>query len=153
MLKVLAIASSLALAACASATRGSRCAPIDPEMYLEYGGLYDECTVDRAARVVFRPRIEVNYTPPVNVICAIVELRGIVDTSGKVIPETVEIRLTNDGQYAELVMSKLNQFRFSPGRAKNGRAVHQITRFDSKTQVRFPVSIQGQATRQSSVSC
>ena len=122
-------------------------------MYLEYGGLYDECTVDRAARVVFRPKIEVNYTPPVNVICAIAELRGVVDTTGKVIPETVEVRLTNDGQYAELVMSQLNQFRFSPGRSKDGRAVHQITRFDSRTQVRFPVSIQGQTTRQSSSGC
>ena len=146
-------ASVALLVACASATKGRRCTPIDPELYLDYGGLYDECTVDRPARVVFRPTIEINYRPPQNVICSFADLRGIVDTTGRLIAETVQVGRTNDGQYVELVLAKINQFRFSPGRTKDGRAVHQIARFESRTQVRLPVSIPGETSRASTAAC
>ena len=153
MQRAFLVMGCLVAAACASATRGSRCAPIDPELYLDYGGLYDECTVDRAARLVFRPTLEVNHRPPQNVVCAFAEFRVIVDTTGKAIPETIQVGRTNDAQYVELVLANLGQFRFAPGRMKDGRAVHQITRFESRTQVRLPVSIQGQTTRTSSAAC
>ena len=146
------VGALVAVAACASAAKGSRCAPIDPELYLHYGGLYDECTVDRPARVLFRPKIDVNYLPPQNVICSFADLKGIVDTTGKLIAETVEVARTNDGQYVELVLAKINQFRFLPGRTKDGRAVHQIARFDSRTQVRF-LSTQAEGTRPSTTAC
>ena len=119
-------------AACASASRGTRCAPIDPELYLDYGGLYDECTVEQRARMTGTPRLEYPYTPPQNVACLVGVLRFIVDTLGRPIPESVEIVGGNDQHYVEVMLNYLPQVRYSPGRVHK-RAVHQIVRWESRT--------------------
>lgn len=122
------------LAACASAAKGSRCPPVDPESYVDYGGLYDECTVEQRARISFQPRLEYPYQAPRNVNCLVGELRFIVDTLGKPLAETVEVTRANDERYIEIMVGALQQLRFTPGRVK-GRAVHQIARWESRTAV------------------
>ena len=139
MLRAAAVLASLAVGACASAARAPRCAPIDPEAYLDYGGLYDECTVEQRARLSFAPRIEYPYQPPRGVTCVFAELKMIVDTAGRPLPETVQVAQGNDERYVELMMTYLPQVRFSPGRIK-GRAVHQIARWESRTAVRQSVT-------------
>lgn len=146
MLRAAAILASLVVGACASAARASRCAPIDPEAYLDYGGLYDECTVEQRARLSFAPRIDYPYQPPRGVTCVFAELRLIVDTAGRPLPETVQVAQANDERYVELMMSYLPQVRFSPGRVKD-RPVHQIARWESRTAVRQPVTRPTMASR------
>lgn len=134
MHRVIAI---LAFAAgCAGATRGMRCAPVDPELFADYGGLYDECTVEQRARVASQPRIDYPYQAPNNVSCLFAELRVIVDTTGRPIPETAQVTRANDQRYVEVVLNSLSQLRFSPGRVK-GRAVHQYARWEARTTVRM----------------
>lgn len=141
-----ALLAPLLLAGCASASRGQQCPPIDPEAYLDYGGLYDECTVEQRARLSFAPRIDYPYQPPRGVTCVFAELRLIVDTAGRPLPETVEVAQANDGRYVELMMTYLPQVRFSPGRVR-GRPVHQIARWESRTAVRQPVARPTTASR------
>lgn len=131
----------LLLIACAS-TRGARCVPIDPELFEEFGGLYDECTVEQRARLVGTPIIDYPYAAPRNVSCVIGVLRFVVDTNGKAVPRTVEVAGGNDERYVELMVQHLPQVRFSPGKVK-GRAVHQIARWESRKTVRLPVSVDG----------
>ena len=121
-------------AACASAGKGVRCAPIDPELYMDYGGLYDECTVQQRARMSNTPRIEYPYTPPRNLVCLIGTLRFVVDTLGKPIPQSVEVAAANDERYVEAMLNYLPQLRYAPGRVNN-RPVHQIVRWESRTPV------------------
>jgi hypothetical protein len=154
MLTRLALAAAIAaLAACASMAKGNRCAPIDPELSADYGGLYDECTVDQSARIIGTPVIDYPYTAPRNVVCVIGVLRFVVDTTGKPIPRTVEVAAGNDQRYVELMISHLPQLRFAPGRIK-GRAVHQLSRWESRKSLRVPTSVTGRtsATR-SDPSC
>jgi hypothetical protein len=131
VLRPILLASVLLLVACAS-TRGSRCAPIDPELFLEFGGLYDECTVDQRARMTGTPRIDYPGAPPRGVNCLIGVLRFVVDTTGRVLPQTVQVAAANDQRYIEVMVNYLPQLRFAPGKVK-GRAVHQIARWESRT--------------------
>lgn len=133
--RAVAVAFVLVLAACASGGRTSRCAPIDPELYLDYGGLYDECTVEQRARVASRPRIEYPYRAPSNVVCLFAELKFIVDPMGRPIAETVQVTRANDQRYVDIVLNVLPQLRFTPGKVK-GRAVHQYARWEARTAVR-----------------
>ena len=135
MPRAAAVVLTLLLAACASMGRSKRCAPIDPESFLDYGGLYDECTVGQRARLIFAPRIEYPYQPPRGLRCVSAELRVVVDTLGRPLPETVQVAQANDARYVELMVNHLPQVRFSPGRV-DGRAVHQIARWESRTAVR-----------------
>jgi hypothetical protein len=137
--------------ACASAAKGKRCAPIDPELYLDYGGLYDECSVEQRAHLSFAPRIDYQYSAPPNVYCLYGSLRFIIDTLGKPLPQTVEVTAANDERYIELMVNYLPQVRFTPGRVKK-RPVHQIVRWESRTAVRLPVSTSRTATTRT-VSC
>jgi len=139
MLKWTLVGTLALLAACASTSQSRRCAPIDPELYLDYGGLYDECTVEQRARVSSQPRIEYPYQAPNNLVCLFAEIRVIVDTTGRPIPETVQVTRANDERYVEIVLNSLSQLRFVPGRVK-GRAVHQYARWETRTAVRLPVS-------------
>jgi hypothetical protein len=139
------LASIALLVACTSAPRGSRCAPIDPELYADFGGLYDECTVEQRARMIGTPVINYPYTAPRNVVCVIGVLRFVVDTTGRPIPKTVEVAGGNDQRYVELMIDHLPQVRFAPGRIK-GRAVHQIARWESRKSMRLPVSVDGRAS-------
>ena len=144
-MRLIAAFTVLALAACASATRGGRCAPIDPDLYADFGGLYDECTVDQRARLIGTPVIDYPYSAPRNIVCAIGVLRFVVDTNGKAIARTVEVAGGNDQRYVELMIDHLPQVRFAPGRIK-GRAVHQIARWESRKSLRLPVSVDGRAS-------
>lgn len=130
----------LVLAACASASRSQRCAPIDPELFADYGGLYDECTVEQRARLTFAPRIDYPYAAPRNVTCLIGTLKFVVDTLGHVLPETAQVAAGNDQRYVELMLNYLPQLRFAPGKVK-GRSVHQVSRWESRTAARLPVSM------------
>jgi hypothetical protein len=138
------LGAAVLVVACAS-TRGSRCAPIDPELYADFGGLYDECTVEQRARMIGTPVINYPYTAPRNVVCVIGVLRFVVDTTGRPIPKTVEVAGGNDQRYVELMIDHLPQVRFAPGRIK-GRAVHQIARWESRKSMRLPVSVDGRAS-------
>ena len=127
------LASVILLVSCASA-RGSRCPPIDPELFEEFGGLYDECTVEQRARMTGTPRLDYPGAAPRGVTCLIGVLRFVVDTSGKVLPRTVQVSAANDERYVEVMVSYLPQLRFAPGKVK-GRAVNQIARWESRTRV------------------
>jgi hypothetical protein len=151
VLRRLAIGALFAGAACASASRSSRCAPIDPELYEDYGGLYDECTVEQRARLTSQPRVDYPYQPPRNVYCLIGELRFVVDTFGRALPQTVEVVRANDERYIEVMVNALPQLRFTPGRVKR-RAVNQIARWESHTVVGLPVSTSRNPTARNS-SC
>lgn len=129
------LAVGLVLAACASASKSRRCAPIDPELYLDYGGLYDECTAEKRASLTFTPRLDYPYQVQPNVYCLYGSLRFIVDTIGKPIGQTVEVVSGNDQRYVEIMVNYLPQLRFSPAQVK-GRAVHQIARWESRMPVR-----------------
>ncbi len=144
------LAVLLTLAACASARKATRCAPIDPELYLDYGGLYDECTVEKRAHLSFAPRIQYPGAAPMNVACVYGTLRFIVDTLGKPIGQSVEVIAGNDQRYVEAMLGSLAQVRFAPGRVKN-RPVHQIVRWESRTPVSQLSSIRTTAT--STISC
>lgn len=136
MLKRLVIVGSvLVLCGCVSSrTRNMRCAPIDPELYADYGGLYDECTVERRARLTYQPRLEYPYQPPRNVYCLIGELRFIIDTLGRPIQQTVEVTQANDERYIEIMVGALPQVRFAPGYVKD-HPVFQVVRWQSRTNV------------------
>lgn len=125
-------ATVASIAACASA-RGSRCPPIDPEMFEEFGGLYDECTVEQRARMNGTPRLDYPGAPPRGIACLIGVLRFVVDTTGRVLPQTVQVAAANDARYVEVMVSYLPQLRFTPGKVK-GRPVHQIARWESRTR-------------------
>lgn len=129
------IALLVFVTACASASKGRRCAPIDPELYVDYGGLYDECTAEKRAHLAFAPRIDYPYAAPQNVYCLYGTLRFIVDTLGKPIGQTVEAVAGNDQRYIELMVNYLPQVRFAPAEVKK-RKVHQIARWESRTAVR-----------------
>lgn len=135
----------VALAACASAAKGKYCAPIDPELYLDYGGLYNECSVEQRAHLSFAPRIDYPYSAPRNVNCLYGSLRFIIDTLGKPLPQTVEVTAANDERYIELMVNYLPQVRFAPGRVKK-RPVHQIVRWESRTPVRQSMTSSRTAT-------
>ena len=131
-----AIVLYLAVVGACATTRGSRCAPIDPELFEEFGGLFDECTVEQRARMTGTPRLEYPYAAPRNVSCLVGVLRFVVDTTGRVLPQTVQVAAANDERYVEAMVNYLPQLRFAPGRVK-GRAVHQIARWESRTPVRL----------------
>ena len=141
-MRVLLVAIVVASSAACASTRGTRCAPIDPELSMDYGGLYDECTVDQRARMIGTPVINYPYNAPRNVVCLVGVLRFVVDTTGKPISKTVEVAAGNDERWVELMISHLPQVRFAPGRIK-GRAVHQLARWESRKSMRLPVSVSG----------
>lgn len=150
VLLIATIVCAMALAACASAAKGNRCPPIDPELFEEYGGMYDECTVDVRARVLFGPRIDYPYQVPNNITCVFAEIKVVVDTTGKPILQTAYVSRANDQRYVELAMAAMPQLRFAPGKVK-GRAVHQISRWETRTAVGSLTASRTATTR--STSC
>ena len=124
------------IAGCASGGRGRHCPPIDPEWSEQFGGLYDECSVEQSARMTGTPRLEYPYVAPRNVMCLVGVLRFVVDTAGRVLPQTVQVAAANDERYVEVMVDYLPRLRFAPGRVK-GRPVHQIARWESRTPVRL----------------
>ena len=116
---------------------------------MDYGGLYDECTVDQRARLVSTPRIQYPGAAPPNVACVYGVLRFIVDTVGKPVSQSVEVIAGNDQRYVELMVNNLSQVRFSPGTVKK-RPVHQIVRWESRTPVSQLMSMRTASTRASS---
>ena len=151
MLRGLLLVAVLGSTACASAGKNRRCVPIDPELYLDYGGLYDECTVETRARLSFTPRIDYPYAPPLNVYCLYGTLRFIVDTAGNPLGQTVQVVAGNDERYVDQMVSYLPQIRFAPGRVK-GRPVHQIVSWESRMPVRQTTTTSRTATTRN-VSC
>jgi hypothetical protein len=139
------------IAACASAGTNRRCVPIDPDLYLDYGGLYDECTVERRAHLSFTPRLEYPFAPPLNVYCLYGTLRFIVDTLGNPIGETVQVVAGNDERYVGQMVNYLPQVRYAPGQVK-GRPVHQIVTWESRMPVRQTTTTSRTATTRN-VSC
>jgi hypothetical protein len=131
----LLVASAVVLVGCASAGKNRRCVPIDPDLYMDYGGLYDECTVETRARLSFTPRIDYPYAAPLNVYCLYGTLRFIVDTLGNPLGQTVQVLAGNDERYVEQMVSYLPQIRYAPGQVK-GRPVHQIVTWESRMPVR-----------------
>ena len=131
--------------ACASAAKGKNCAPIDPELYLDYGGLFNDCSVEQPAHLSFAPRIDYPYSAPPNVYCLYGSLRFIIDTLGKPLPQTVEVTGANDERYIELMVNYLPQVRFAPGKVKK-RPVHQIVRWESRTPIRQSMTSSRTAT-------
>ena len=149
--RIVALATIAGLVACASARKGSRCAPIDPELFEDYGGLYDECTVEQRARVTMQPRITYPYQAPNNITCVFAELKMVVDTFGKADPRTVMVTRANDERFVGLMVAALPQVRFAPGKVQ-GRKVHQIARWEARAPVQSMISTsRRQAT--SSTSC
>ena len=146
MLRLVSILGVLTLLpACALARKGNNCAPIDPELSLDYGGLYNECTVDQRARLAFAPRIQYPGAVQTNAQCLYGVLRFIVDTTGKPIVQSVELVATNDLRYSELMLNGLPQVRFSPGKVKK-HPVHQVAHWESRTPVSQLMSMRTTST-------
>lgn len=130
-------------------TKGSRCVPIDPELSADYGGLYDECTVDQLARLASAPHIQYPGTVPANLSCLYGVLRFIVDTLGEPVAQSVEVVAGNDRRYVQLMLNGIPQVRFAPGMVKK-RPVHQIVRWESRTPVSQLASMRTTSTRNTS---
>lgn len=130
-------------------TKGSRCVPIDPELSADYGGLYDECTVDQRARLATAPHIQYPGAAPANLRCVYGVLRFIVDTMGKPVAESVEVLAGNDQRYVELMLNGLPQVRFAPGMVRK-RPVYQIARWESRTAVSQLMSMRTTSMRNTS---
>lgn len=125
---------AVALAACASGGRRSAaCAPVPEDQWIGGSPVYRDCSVDRAARPIGEPP-NLQYTKSGSAqSCFRATVRGVVDTTGKLILSTVKTVRTNDEGFLQALIQSLEARRYSPAE-RAGQRVPQIVEVDAAMQ-------------------
>jgi hypothetical protein len=91
--------------------------PLTPRdsAFLGGGPVYRDCAVDSKAKLILNS-VRNDYRPTARTgnNCYAVEVRMVVDTTGKTEPATVELIRTNDRGFADAVLADARTWRFEP---------------------------------------
>ena len=125
---------SIATAACASASGGSRkgaCALVSGDsIYLKRGTVYRDCAVDQRASLVDRsahPDFRPTSLPPGGRACYSAEVEFVVDTTGVPEAEPVTVLRSTNREFAQAVVAVVPRWRYQPATIQ-GVPVRQIVR-------------------------